>query len=58
MKTIEYKGWLISHNSKPIPTCMYDYDAVHKDYDGPEDSRCISGSSVDNLKEEIDNWDC
>jgi len=31
---MQYKGWNISHNPKPIPTRQFDCDATHEDYDG------------------------
>jgi hypothetical protein len=57
MRQIVYKNWEITYNPKPIPVRVYDYDAVHKDYDGPEDNRCITGDSVDALIDRIDEME-
>lgn len=56
MKNIEYKGFIISYWAKPIPDRRWDYDAVHNDYDGPGDDRCFSGSSVEDVKAQIDDY--
>lgn len=37
--------WEITHNPKPIPTRLNDWDYVHKDYDGPGDDRCGTAPS-------------
>ena len=50
----KYRGWEITHNPKPIPTRNDDWEAVHEDYDGPEDGRCITGRSVIDLQLQID----
>lgn len=58
--TLEYKGWKIIYNPKPIPTSMYDYDVVHEDYDGAPDSddcRYFTTESIDIAKELIDSWE-
>ena len=57
MKSVTYKDWEITYNPKPIPVRIYDYEAIHKDYDGPEDCRCFTGDSVEFLKAEIDDWE-
>lgn len=54
MSQIEYRGYTIRHNPPPIPTRKHDWEFVHVDYDGPEDSRIGTASSVDAAKEEID----
>jgi hypothetical protein len=54
---LKYKDWEITYSPKPIPVRVYDYDAVHKDYDGPEDDRCFAGESVQALKDEIDEME-
>ena len=53
MKPVIYKNWEITYSPKPIPVRVYDYDAVHHDYDGPEDGRCITGDSVDDQLEQL-----
>ncbi len=39
------EDWTITHNPKPIPSRLNDWDYVHKDYDGPEDDRCGTAPS-------------
>ena len=51
---IEYRGYTIRKNPPPIPTNRHDWEFVHIDYDGPEDSRIGTAPSVDAAKEEID----
>ena len=53
---ILYKGWNIFHSPKPIPTRQHDWEAVHQDYDGPEDGRCLTGKSAKDMAEQIDEW--
>lgn len=43
--TVYLDNWTIEHNPKPIPTQMFDWDFVHDDYDGPEDTRCGAAMS-------------
>lgn len=57
MKQIKYHEFIITYWAKPIPDRAHDYDFVHEDFDGAEDSndyRCGSGSSVDDCKQKID----
>jgi hypothetical protein len=54
MSNFKYKDWEITYNPKPIPVRVYDYEAVHKDYDGLEENRCFTGESVQALKDRID----
>jgi len=59
MKTIEYRGYKITYWAKPIPDRKYDYDFVHDDYDGAEDSndnRCGSGESITDCARKIDEY--
>ena len=57
MPGFKYKDWEITYCPKPIPSRGNDWDAVHKDYDGPEDGRCFAGESVDALRERIDEME-
>lgn len=52
-----YKDWEIAYNPKPISDRRHDWDATHKDYDGPEDGRYITGRSVEDLIEQIDEFE-
>jgi len=51
---IIYKEWIITHQPKPIPIRCHDYNAVHYQYDGPEDSRCFTAGSVEDAKRRIE----
>ena len=53
-----YKDYEIYYEKKPIPTTIFDYSFVHKDYDGAPDSgdrRWGFGDSVESCKEWIDD---
>lgn len=50
-----YRGFTIEHDPKPIPTRAHDYSFVHEDYDGPEDKRIGTGSSVQDCRDAIDD---
>lgn len=52
-----YRKWRISLNRKPIPIRCYDYDAVHEDYDGPEDNRYFTAPGVEAAIQIIDQWE-
>ena len=54
MSEVEYRGYTIRFNPPPIPIRSHDWEFVHVDYDGPEDSRIGTASSVDAAKSEID----
>lgn len=56
MKPVEYKGFSITHEPKPIPTKTMDYDWIHPDYDGADGGNglCGNGQSVEDCKEQID----
>lgn len=45
MNVTLYKDWSITYNPKPVVNSRIDYDAVHHDYDGPEDPRHFSAST-------------
>lgn len=53
--------WLISYDPPPIPVRDLDYVGVHDDFDGAPtysdgpctDNRCVRGSSVEDVKEQI-----
>ena len=54
MHKYKYKNWYMTHDPKPIPDRRHDWEAVHEDYDGPEDDRAITGKSLNDLMEQID----
>jgi len=45
---MDYHGWTIERNPKPIPTTDHDWDAFL------DDGTCITGPSEQSLKNEID----
>ena len=49
-----YKGWHITYSPKSIPVRQHDWEAVHDDYDGPPDNRCVTGKSMKDVVEQID----
>jgi hypothetical protein len=51
---IEYRGYTIVHDPKPIPIRTKDWDYVHNEYDGPGDNRCGSTDSLESAKAAID----
>lgn len=54
---VEYKGFTISYERKPIPKRMgLDYDWIHPDYDGADGGNGLAGNgaSVDDCKAQID----
>jgi hypothetical protein len=57
---IEYKGYIISHEPKPIPSRAFDWDYLHEAFDGApdaEDSRCGNGASTEDCKDQIDDME-
>lgn len=53
----EAKGWLVKYREFRITPGYIGWDAVHRDYDGPEDRRCfMSLRSVEECKAEIDDY--
>ncbi len=44
-EVVELSGWKISYEPTPIPDRGFDWLAVHEDYDGPEDGRCLRAPS-------------
>lgn len=58
LKTIQYRGYNIRYDRKPIPTSEHDWDFAHGDYDGAPDSgdvRCGTASSLESATQMIDN---
>jgi hypothetical protein len=55
---IEYRGYWIEYNPKPIPaSCGVDWDWHHDDFDGApdgNDNRCGCSASLDAAKTDID----
>jgi hypothetical protein len=55
---IEYRGYWIAYNPKPVPaSCGVDWDWHHDDYDGApdgNDNRCGCSASLDAAKTDID----
>lgn len=54
-EAIAYGNWLIDFNPPPIPTRHCDWQFWHKDYDGPEDTRCGHGASLIDCMNQIDD---
>lgn len=58
----EYRSWTIQYAPPPIPTRVHDWQAIHDNYDGTGGMLIVSGKSVDDCKEQIDermeedNW--
>ena len=55
VKTIEFgKDWIIERryvsNIKPQPD---EWSFVHRDYDGPEDNRCGTGTTLEDIYQQI-----
>lgn len=50
---MRYGPWRIEHDPKPIPDRRHDWNFVHRDFDGPGDRRCGTGSSPDDCVEQI-----
>lgn len=50
----KYREWEITYDQKPIADRRFDWDAVHQDYDGPEDGRAFSAGSFEEARREID----
>jgi len=51
---MKYRNWTITYDPPPIPVRLHDYCAVHDDYDGPEDGRCLTAMSIEEAKQLID----
>lgn len=51
---IEYRGFIIQNN--PPEARQYKYGYYHKDYDGYEDNRRGDCLTLDDCKEEIDQY--
>lgn len=47
--TEHYRNFLIDH-------AYVGYQAVHKDYDGPEDNRIFHANTIDEVREEVDEY--
>jgi hypothetical protein len=54
MSDTKYRGWIISHYPPPIGDRSHDWQFAHEDYDGPEDSRIGTASSLEGAMAEID----
>lgn len=50
-----YRDFTITYNPKPIPNKSFDWDFIHKDYDGPSDIRFGTAKSLWDAKFEIDD---
>lgn len=51
-----YKDWIYYYDPPPIPDRRHDWQAHHKDYDGPEDSRMLTAATETDIRKEIKNW--
>lgn len=40
-----YRNWQYMYDPPPIPDRRHDWQAWHKDYDGPEDGRCLTAAT-------------
>ena len=58
--TIRYRSYTIRFDPPPIPDRNHDWQCSHDDYDGAPDSmdgRCFSGPTVQDCKDQIDEWE-
>lgn len=61
-KMVEYRNWEIDYLPPPIPTRAHDWQAVHDNYDGDGNMLIVTGPSLEDCKEQIDermeedNW--
>lgn len=61
-KAAEYRNWGIDYLPPPIPDRNHDWQAVHDNYDGTGSMLVLTGKSLDECKEQIDermledNW--
>jgi hypothetical protein len=54
---MEYRGYIIKYDPKPIPDRGFDWDYYHEDYDGAPDSgdrRCGAVATMADAKDMID----
>lgn len=51
-----YREFQLEHITPPIPTNAYDWQAVHRDYDGPGDHRVFYGPTIASVCDQIDIW--
>lgn len=49
----EYLGFMIKHDPPAIPIRAMDWQYWHKDYDGPEDGRCGTAATIEDVKSAI-----
>lgn len=57
MERVTYEEFFIEYNPKPIPpSCGVDYDFWHKDYYGEGDIRSGTGKSIEDCKNQIDEY--
>ena len=56
MSKTKYRNWVIEHNPKPIPNHRHDWDVTHEEYDGPEDGRHFTAESLDDAKNQVDEY--
>lgn len=50
-----YRNFIITEDHPPIPTRAHDWNYRHEDYNGPEDQRWGTGSSLQDCKNAIDD---
>ncbi len=56
LQTIQYNGYKIAYETKPIPTIDHDWNFSHEDYDGAPDSgdtRCGTASGLKDAIQQI-----
>lgn len=55
-KVLLYRGYEIEYVAPPIGTRAFDWQFTAVSYDGPEDDRCGSAASLEEVKTRIDEW--
>ncbi len=52
-----YGDWYYTYDPPPIPDRRHDWQAWHKDYDGPEDPRpVLTAATESDILKEIKEW--
>ena len=49
----DWEDYKITYWQKPIPLRYHDWEATHKDYDGPEDHRVFTSGNLADLAAQI-----
>lgn len=48
---VDYRGYKITHDRKPIPSSAFDFDFAHEDFDGAPDSHDVRSGNAGSLVE-------